>query len=140
MSDPTSTEQGIPAPEGPTDLIETDYEIGQDNIEGRSVGPFGLDIHNPVFAISGLTIVAFVASMRWRFQERRRGSSAAARLADLDLRLVLPVVGQCLRAASACFLIVSPWGACGSAARMRRPTTVIPAGSRCCSPPAWASG
>jgi BCCT family betaine/carnitine transporter len=25
-----------------------------------SVGPFGLDIHNPVFAISGLSIVAFV--------------------------------------------------------------------------------
>ncbi len=37
------------------DLIETDYEIGQDNIT-----PFGLDIHNPVFVISGLTIVAFV--------------------------------------------------------------------------------
>lgn len=33
----------------------TDYEIGQDNIT-----PFGLDIHNPVFAISGLTIIAFV--------------------------------------------------------------------------------
>jgi BCCT family betaine/carnitine transporter len=37
------------------DNIETDYEIGQDNIN-----PFGLDIHNPVFLISGLSIVAFV--------------------------------------------------------------------------------
>ncbi len=33
----------------------TDYEIGQDNIS-----PFGLDIHNPVFLISGLSIIAFV--------------------------------------------------------------------------------
>ncbi len=52
-------DQGIPAPEGDADIIETDYEIGQDNIE-MQLGPFGLDIHNPVFAISGLTIVAFV--------------------------------------------------------------------------------
>ncbi len=35
--------------------IETDYEIGQHNIT-----PFGLDIHNPVFAISGLAVIAFV--------------------------------------------------------------------------------
>ena len=48
-----------PAPEGASDLIETDYEIGQDNIQPQ-IGPFGLDIHNPVFAISGLTVVAFV--------------------------------------------------------------------------------
>jgi BCCT family betaine/carnitine transporter len=45
-----------PAPDG---LIETSYEIGQDNIQPR-IGPFGLDIHNPVFLISGLTIIAFV--------------------------------------------------------------------------------
>ncbi len=51
--------QGIPEPEGHSQLIETDYEIGQDNIE-TSVGPFGLDIHNPVFLISGLSIMAFV--------------------------------------------------------------------------------
>ncbi|EAQ01582.1 transporter, BCCT family protein [Pseudooceanicola batsensis HTCC2597] len=53
------TGQGIPAPEGASDLIDTDYEIGQDNIDGN-VGPFGFDIHNPVFLISGLAIVAFV--------------------------------------------------------------------------------
>lgn len=33
----------------------TDYEMGQDNIR-----PFGLDIHNPVFLISGLLVIAFV--------------------------------------------------------------------------------
>lgn len=35
--------------------IETDFEIGQDNVR-----PFGFDIHNPVFAISSIAIVAFV--------------------------------------------------------------------------------
>ena len=46
-------------PDGSTALIDTDYTVGQDNIQSR-FGPFGLDIHNPVFFISGLTIVAFV--------------------------------------------------------------------------------
>ncbi len=55
----TSNDQGIPQPEGAAVLIETDYQIGQDNIE-TTVGPFGLDIHNPVFMISALTIIAFV--------------------------------------------------------------------------------
>ncbi|MDF1791322.1 MAG: BCCT family transporter [Thalassobaculaceae bacterium] len=53
------TDHAVKPPDGPTDLIETEYEIGQDNIR-TNVGPFGLDIHNPVFVISGLVIVAFV--------------------------------------------------------------------------------
>lgn len=55
----SSNNQGIPESEGASDLIETDYEIGQDNIE-TTVGPIPLDIHNPVFLISGLSVVAFV--------------------------------------------------------------------------------
>jgi BCCT family betaine/carnitine transporter len=51
--------EAVPSPEGPADIIETDYQIGQDNIRPR-IGPFGLDIHNPVFLISGLVVVAFV--------------------------------------------------------------------------------
>ncbi|MDR9394799.1 MAG: BCCT family transporter [Roseovarius sp.] len=58
MADETDI-QGIPTPEGHADIIETDYRIGQDNIQAK-VGPFGLDIHNPVFLISGLAVVAFV--------------------------------------------------------------------------------
>ena len=50
---------GVPAPEGAAQIIDTDYEIGQDNIETR-IGPFGVDIHNPVFVISGAVIVLFV--------------------------------------------------------------------------------
>jgi len=34
---------------------EKEYRVGQDNIT-----PFGLDIHNPVFFISGISVVAFV--------------------------------------------------------------------------------
>ena len=58
MADPTAN-QGIPAPEVGASVIDTDYEIGQSNVEGK-LGPFGFDIHNPVFMISALSIVAFV--------------------------------------------------------------------------------
>ncbi len=53
------TNQADLSPAGPAGLIQTDYEIGQDNIQPK-IGPFGLDIHNPVFLISGLTIIGFV--------------------------------------------------------------------------------
>lgn len=46
-------------PDGEVNPIDTDYQIGQDNIVVK-VGPFGLDIHNRVFLISGLTIIVFV--------------------------------------------------------------------------------
>ncbi|CUH39074.1 Glycine betaine transporter OpuD [Jannaschia seosinensis] len=56
-TDDTSS-HGIPAPEGEHDLIDTDYGVGQDNKDGK-LGPFGFDIHNPVFPTSGLVIIAF---------------------------------------------------------------------------------
>ncbi|WP_417308185.1 BCCT family transporter [Devosia sp.] len=46
-------------PEGPTEVIETDYEIGQDNLVVDK-GWLRVDIHNPVFLISGIAIVGFV--------------------------------------------------------------------------------
>ncbi|MCH8536476.1 MAG: BCCT family transporter [Alkalimonas sp.] len=46
-------------PDGEVNPIDTDYQIGQDNIVVK-VGPFGLDIHNRVFLISGLAVIAFV--------------------------------------------------------------------------------
>ena len=46
-------------PTGPADVIATDYRIGQDNLRPK-LGPFSLDIHNPVFVISGVTIIVFV--------------------------------------------------------------------------------
>lgn len=60
MTDQTpGAADGIPMPDGHAHIIQTDYEIGQDNLNGN-LGPFGFDIHNPVFAVSGLAIVAFV--------------------------------------------------------------------------------
>jgi BCCT family betaine/carnitine transporter len=50
MSDISEPEESdVPHP------VASDYKTGQDNIT-----PFGLDIHNPVFLISGLSICAFV--------------------------------------------------------------------------------
>ncbi len=46
-------------PDGEVNPINTDYQVGQDNVVMK-IGPFGLDFHNRVFAISGLAIVAFV--------------------------------------------------------------------------------
>lgn len=46
-------------PDGKVNPIDTDYKVGQDNIVVK-VGPFGLDIHNRVFLISGLSIIVFV--------------------------------------------------------------------------------
>lgn len=55
---PNSTE-GVPQPEGITQVIDTDYEIGQDNINYRRRFVFELDIHNVVFSVSAIGVVAF---------------------------------------------------------------------------------
>ena len=57
MSEPDNNE--VIAPEGKVNPIDTDYQVGQDNI-ALQIGPFGLDIHNRVFLVSGLAIVIFV--------------------------------------------------------------------------------
>jgi len=104
----TTTNQGIPEPEGTAAIIETDYTIGQDNVEG-SVGPFGFDVHNPVFLVSGVIIVAFVfytlalpehsgALFSWLFSAVTKGFDW------FFLGAANVFVLFCL------FLIVSPWG------------------------------
>lgn len=102
------SDDGIPAPEGEADLIETDYEIGQDNIT-TTVGPFGLDIHNPVFLVSGLSIVVFVL-VTLAFQEQ-----AGAVFTDLRNWLTATFDWFFLLSANifvifCLFLIVSPYG------------------------------
>ena len=44
------------APDGPANVIETEYSLGQDNVQPK-LGPFNLDVHNPVFLISELSIL-----------------------------------------------------------------------------------
>ena len=107
MTDQTAN-QGIPDPEGPVEIIDTDYRIGQSNVEG-SLGPFGFDIHNPVFLVSGLTIVFFVfyalalPEQSAEFFGWLRPATTATFdwffLAAADIFVVF-----CL------FLIASPWG------------------------------
>lgn len=55
---PDATLDGIPAPSGEANLIDTDYVIGQDNFAGQL--SINLDIHSKVFIISALTILVFV--------------------------------------------------------------------------------
>jgi BCCT family betaine/carnitine transporter len=50
---------GVPAPEGPANLIDTDYVIGQDNVTTRKFG-LDVDLHGKVFTISSLLILFFV--------------------------------------------------------------------------------
>ncbi|TDE35065.1 BCCT family transporter [Antarcticimicrobium sediminis] len=107
MTDET-TNQGIPEPEGHAGVIDTDYEIGQDNIETQ-IGPFGMDIHNPVFLISGLSIVAFV------FYALALPEQASAIFGWLRPWLTSTFDWFFLGAANifvlfCLFLIVSPWG------------------------------
>ena len=54
----TTPPASIPAPSGASNLIDTDYVIGQDNIKGKFL--FNLDVHGKVFSISALAIVLFV--------------------------------------------------------------------------------
>ena len=55
----TVSADAIPAPEGATQIIATDYEIGQDNVNYRRRFVFELDIHNVVFSVSAIGIVSF---------------------------------------------------------------------------------
>ena len=107
MADAEET-QGIPAPEGDTQLIDTEYEIGQDNFEG-SLGPIGFDVHNPVFMVSALTIMAFV------FYALALPEQAGALFGWLRPWLTSTFDWFFLSAADffvlfCLFLIVSPWG------------------------------
>tara|TARA_R110002012_G_scaffold11866_5_gene53100 strand:- start:1225 stop:2865 length:1641 start_codon:yes stop_codon:yes gene_type:complete len=51
--------EGIPAPNGPANLIDTDYVIGQDNITTTTMG-LNLDLHGKVFSISAVVVLLFV--------------------------------------------------------------------------------
>ena len=48
----------IPEPEGETEIIETDYDIGQDNFSGAV--SMELDIHKVVFSVSAIGVMLFV--------------------------------------------------------------------------------
>ena len=55
----TDNTNGVPAPEGVSEVIETDFNVGDSNVE-KQIGPFSVDVHNPVFVISAGMILLFV--------------------------------------------------------------------------------
>lgn len=57
LEEPVS--EGIPAPDGAANLIDTDYVIGQDNITTSTMG-LDLDLHGKVFSISAIVVLLFV--------------------------------------------------------------------------------
>ncbi|MGM0521255.1 MAG: BCCT family transporter [Pseudomonadota bacterium] len=57
--DDTPSSEGIPAPEGAANLIDTDYVIGQDNITASPMG-IDVDLHGKVFIFSSIVILLFV--------------------------------------------------------------------------------
>ncbi|MFB4203177.1 Glycine betaine/proline/choline transporter [wastewater metagenome] len=57
--EPDNGSVGVPAPEGPANLIDTDYVIGQDNVATTKFG-LEIDLHGKVFSISALIILFFV--------------------------------------------------------------------------------
>ncbi|SFD44613.1 BCCT family transporter [Roseivivax sediminis] len=109
MTDTSSEGLDIPSPDGEVNTIDTDYEVGQDNLQ-PTLGPLVFDIHNPVFLISSLTTLAFVlvtlifqdqasAVFNWLF------TFVTTKFDWLFLSAANVFVIFCL------FLIVSPWGA-----------------------------
>lgn len=50
---------GVPAPDGAANLIDTDYQIGQDNYRAKHMG-ITIDIHGAVFIFSSIVVMAFV--------------------------------------------------------------------------------
>ena len=110
MTDTTSSDEGldIPSPDGEVNTIDTDYEVGQDNIQPK-IGPLTFDIHNPVFLVSSLTTVAFVL-VTLIFQDQ-----ASAVFNWLFTFVTTTFDGVFLMAANVfvifcLFLIVSPYG------------------------------
>jgi betaine/carnitine transporter, BCCT family len=130
--------EDIPAPEGQSDIIETEYEIGQDNISPR-IGPFGLDIHNPVFVVSGLVTFAFVI-LTLAFQAQVEPLFSGMRgflTSTFDWFFLMAgniFVLVCLG------ILVSPLGKVRIGGAEATPDYGYAAGSPCCLPPAWASG
>ena len=112
---------------------ETDYEIGQDNVQ-----LFGLDVHNPVFVISGLTIIGFVL-ITLMFQEGAGAFFGWLRPAVTSTFDWFFLASGNLFVLFALLLVITPLGKVRLGDRMRFLITAILAGLRCYSPRVWAS-
>ena len=94
-------------PVEPVGLIPTDYEIGQDNIRKR-LGNLSLDIHNPVFVISGGIVILFVL-YALIFRDQAEAFFPDLRVAVTSNFDWFFLGGANLLVLFCLFLIVSPW-------------------------------
>ena len=83
---------------------DTDYEIGQDNIE-----IYGLDIHNPVFALSA-TLALIFSSLVLAFPETSTSALLSTRDIILDLFDTMFSLSIIALTTFILFLIISPFG------------------------------
>ena len=83
---------------------DTDYEIGQDNIE-----IFGLDIHNPVFALSA-TLALIFSGLVLAFPETSTSALLSTRDIILDLFDTMFSLSIIALTTFILFLIISPFG------------------------------
>ena len=92
----------------PVGLIPTDYEIGQDNIR-KKIGNLSVDIHNPVFVVSGVLVILFVL-ITLIFREQAAEFFPNLRVAVTNNFDWLFLGGANLLVLFSLFLIISPWG------------------------------
>ena len=111
--------------------MSTDYEVGQDNIN-----PLGMDIHNPVFAVSGLAIVAFVI-LTLMFQSQASEFFGWLRPAITGTFDWFFLSAGNLFVIFALGLAVSPLGKIRLGGKTPHRILATLAGSRCCLQPAW---
>ena len=82
---------------------DTDYEIGQDNIE-----IYGLDIHNPVFALSA-TLALIFSGLVLAFPETSTSALLSTRDIILDLFDTMFSLSIIALTTFILFLIISPF-------------------------------
>lgn len=91
----------------PVGLIPTNHEIGEDNIMTK-IGKLRVDIHNPVFAISGVLVIIFVL-YALLFKEHASGFFPELRTAVTSNFDWFFLGGANIFVLFCLFLIVSPW-------------------------------
>lgn len=85
-------------------LIDTDYEIGQDNLK-----VLGMDIHNPVFGTSALLIILFVIGTI-AFPQAANDALGAAKSWSIDNFDWVFMIGGNVFVLFSLFIILSPMG------------------------------
>ena len=129
--------EGVPAPDGPANLIDTDYVIGQDNIATTKWG-VNLDLHGKVFTVSSLVILVFVILTLALQAEIKPVFDGIFSFVTGNLSWVF-----LLAATYSCWSVSRspsrPSAGSGSAGLMPTPSSATLAGSPCCSPRAWGS-